>query len=167
MPRRRSTGPHGVCRGGADIRRSCRRRSGSSLGVCSSSGWVTWSPGRLSMIIRSWASRPRTWHARWSQEPPWCKVCDITLPRLARCDGASCRCWPGGRRPDCGGDDGDAYWRIRYGFQPSRQQAVWCMVPSCDALTSKRGDIRRVDPSLLVRQAFRRAGEPRSGFVGQ
>ena len=31
----------------------------------------------------------------------------------------------------------------------------------------KEGIFRRVDPSLLVRQAFRRAGEPRSGFVGQ
>jgi tight adherence protein B len=25
----------------------------------------------------------------------WCKVCDIPLPRLATCDGASCRCWLG------------------------------------------------------------------------
>jgi type II secretory pathway pseudopilin PulG len=25
----------------------------------------------------------------------WCKVCDITLPRLATCDGASGRCWLG------------------------------------------------------------------------
>ena len=30
----------------------------------------------------------------------WCKVCDITLPRLATCDGASGRCWLG--RSACG-----------------------------------------------------------------
>src|SRR4029453_18591819 len=46
--------------------------------------------------------------------------------------------------------------------------SVCCMVRSCDAPHIKKEVIlREVDPLLLVRQAFHRAGEPRSGFAGQ
>ena len=55
---------------------------------------------------------------------------------------------------------------IRDAGRAAEPVSVWCMSSSCDAHIKKEVIFRRVDPLLLVRQAFRRAGRTQKRICG-